>query len=41
MRRFLNARSTREIVFVRGTTEAINLVANSWGRGICRPAMRS
>jgi cysteine desulfurase / selenocysteine lyase len=31
-RRFLNARSTREIVFVRGTTEAINLVANSWGR---------
>ena len=33
VRRFLNARSTREIVFVRGTTEAINLVANSWGRG--------
>lgn len=32
VRRFLNARSTREIVFVRGTTEAINLVANSWGR---------
>src|SRR5580658_3864288 len=31
-RRFINARSTREIVFVRGTTEAINLVANSWGR---------
>jgi cysteine desulfurase/selenocysteine lyase len=31
-RRFLNARSTREIVFVRGTTEAINLVAQSWGR---------
>ncbi len=33
VRRFINARSSREIVFVRGTTEAINLVANSWGRG--------
>ncbi len=31
-RRFLNARSTREIVFVRGTTEAINLVAQSFAR---------
>jgi cysteine desulfurase / selenocysteine lyase len=31
-RRFLNAGSTREIVFVRGATEAINLVAQSWGR---------
>ena len=30
--RFLNARSAKEIVFVRGTTEAINLVASSWGR---------
>lgn len=30
-RRFLNAPSTREIVFVRGTTEGINLVAKSWG----------
>jgi cysteine desulfurase/selenocysteine lyase len=29
---FLNAQSPREIVFVRGTTEAINLVAGSWGR---------
>lgn len=28
---FLNARSINEIVFVRGTTEAINLVAQSWG----------
>ncbi|MGL5701051.1 MAG: cysteine desulfurase SufS [Kluyvera sp.] len=28
---FLNAASAEEIVFVRGTTEAINLVANSWG----------
>jgi cysteine desulfurase/selenocysteine lyase len=32
VRRFLNARSTREVVFVRGTTEAINLVAGSFGR---------
>jgi cysteine desulfurase / selenocysteine lyase len=29
---FINAKSAREIVFVRNTTEAINLVANSWGR---------
>jgi cysteine desulfurase/selenocysteine lyase len=29
--RFLNAREGREIVFVRGATEAINLVAQSWG----------
>jgi cysteine desulfurase/selenocysteine lyase len=31
VRRFLNASSPREIVFVRGTTEGINLVAKSWG----------
>jgi cysteine desulfurase/selenocysteine lyase len=30
--RFLNAPSSKEIVWVRGTTEAINLVAQSWGR---------
>jgi cysteine desulfurase/selenocysteine lyase len=30
--RFLNAPSTREIVMVRNATEAINLVAYSWGR---------
>jgi cysteine desulfurase/selenocysteine lyase len=29
---FLNASSSSEIVFVRGTTEAINLVAKSWGK---------
>ncbi|MEO3988494.1 cysteine desulfurase SufS [Pseudocitrobacter cyperus] len=29
---FLNARSAEELIFVRGTTEAINLVANSWGQ---------
>jgi len=28
---FLNARKAKEIVFTRGTTEAINLVARSWG----------
>lgn len=30
--RFINASSTNEIVFVRGTTEAINLIAQSFGR---------
>jgi len=30
--RFINAKSEKEIIFVRGTTEAINLVASSWGR---------
>ncbi|HMA40224.1 MAG TPA: cysteine desulfurase [Gemmatimonadales bacterium] len=34
---FLNAASTREIVFVRGTTEGINLVASSWGRSSLQP----
>ena len=32
VQRFLNAPSADEIVFTRGTTEAINLVAQSWGR---------
>ncbi len=32
VRHFLNAKVVEEIVFVRGTTEAINLVAQSWGR---------
>lgn len=30
--RFIGARDTRELVFTRGTTESINLVAYSWGR---------
>ncbi len=30
--RFVGARETREVVFVRGTTEAINLVAQAWAR---------
>ncbi len=32
VRRFVNAHDTREIVFVRGATEAINLVAQTYGR---------
>ncbi|NCN43277.1 MAG: cysteine desulfurase CsdA [Piscirickettsiaceae bacterium CG_4_9_14_3_um_filter_43_564] len=32
IRQFLNAASTKEVIFVRGTTEAINLVAQTWGR---------
>ncbi len=32
VRRFLNAADTREIIFVRGATEAINLVAQTFGR---------
>ena len=32
VRRFLGAAESREIIFVRGTTEAINLVAHSYGR---------
>ncbi len=36
VRHFLNAPSVDEIIFVRGTTEGINLVAQSWGRqNIC------
>ena len=36
VQRFLNARDVKEIVFTRGTTEAINLVAQSWGRANVR-----
>ena len=32
VRRFLNGSSANEIIFVRGTTEGINLVAKSWGQ---------
>ena len=35
VRRFLNADSTEEIIFTRGTTEAINLVASSYGEKLC------
>lgn len=37
VRRFLNAEHAEEIVFTRGTTEAINLVAQSWGRSRLGP----
>ena len=36
VQRFVNARNEKEIVFTRGTTEAINLVAQSWGRANVR-----
>jgi len=32
IRAFINARSVREVIYVRGTTEAINLVAQCYGR---------
>ena len=32
IRSFINASSIREIIFVRGATEGINLIASSWGR---------
>ena len=37
VRRFLNARDVSEIVFVRGATEGINLVAQSWGATFLGP----
>ena len=36
VRRFLNARSTAEVVFTRGTTESINLVASCFGEAFMR-----
>ena len=36
VQRFLNAAETHEVIFVRGTTEAINLVASSFGRTYVR-----
>ncbi|HMA81901.1 MAG TPA: cysteine desulfurase [Candidatus Binatia bacterium] len=36
IRGFINARFDKEIIFVRGTTEAINLVAQSYGRSFLR-----
>ncbi|HEY6095685.1 MAG TPA: cysteine desulfurase [Gallionellaceae bacterium] len=37
VQQLINADSPNEIIFVRGTTEAINLVAQSYGRGRLRP----
>ncbi len=38
--RFINAAAPEEVVFVRGATEGINLVAQSWGRGNLGPGDR-
>ena len=37
VRSFLNARSTSEIIFTRGTTESINLVASCFGQAFMKP----
>ncbi|MFJ2045176.1 MULTISPECIES: cysteine desulfurase [Paenibacillus] len=34
--KFINARRTQEIIFTRGTTTALNLVASSYGRSVCK-----
>lgn len=35
--KFINARSEKEIIFTRGTTESINLVASSFGKAFLKP----
>lgn len=37
VRAFINARHTHEIIFTRGTTESINLLAYSFGEAYCKP----
>lgn len=37
VQKFINARAVEEIIFTKGTTEAINLVAQSYGRKILKP----
>jgi cysteine desulfurase/selenocysteine lyase len=37
VQRFINARQSCEIIFTSGTTESINLVAQSWGRQFLKP----
>ena len=37
LRKFINAGSKREVIFTRGTTEGINLVAQTWGRKNLNP----
>lgn len=37
LRKFINAGSKREIIYTRGTTEGINLVAQTWGRANLKP----
>jgi cysteine desulfurase/selenocysteine lyase len=36
VQRFINAAHSHEVIFTRGTTEAINLVAHSFGLGLCK-----
>lgn len=36
LRRFINARFTEEVIFTRGTTTALNLVASSYARAVCQ-----
>src|SRR5262245_13530427 len=37
IKRFINAPNRRQIIFTRGTTESINLDANTWGRANLKP----
>ena len=37
IRRFLNAASVQEIIFTKGTTDGLNLLASSFGRGLIEP----
>jgi cysteine desulfurase/selenocysteine lyase len=37
VQRLINAASTREVVFTKGTTDGINLVAQSWARSFLKP----
>src|SRR5687767_9829387 len=37
IQKFINAESAREVIYTRGTTEGINLVANTWGRANLGP----
>src|SRR5690606_29365063 len=37
IQKFIGARSVKEVIFTRNTTEALNLVAHSWGRANLKP----
>jgi cysteine desulfurase/selenocysteine lyase len=37
VKNFIHAKNRREIIYTRGTTESINLVANTWGRANLKP----
>ena len=39
--RFIGARSSKEVVFTKNATEALNLVTKAWGRANLDPAIRS